>query len=147
MQYISMVTTCRLISKSSCPFTNHLGIVPSSLTTNSINVNFMFHNFYFPSKVYIFVSVFAFFLFLFCGLLVRRSSLFGRFFLFFCWISLGLVIFFEIMCFVRILKSQRTLYVSFAMTDFGFCIYHSFIWLNFDFLLNFQSFLDLYFLH
>ena len=40
-----MVYTCPLISKSSVPFTKHLGIVPNSPTTADISVTFMIHSF------------------------------------------------------------------------------------------------------
>ena len=39
-----MVSTCPLISKSSSPFTNPLGIVPSALFTIEFIVTFMFHS-------------------------------------------------------------------------------------------------------
>ena len=56
-----MVSTCLLISKSSSPFTNPLGIVPSASITILTTVGFMFHIFLFSCKVKIFISLFTFF--------------------------------------------------------------------------------------
>ena len=44
----------------------------------------------------------------------------------------------EIWWSVCISKSQRNLWVSFYRTDSGLCIYHLFVWSNFNFLHNFQ---------
>ena len=67
-----VVSTCALISKSSSPFTNRLGIVPSATTTIGITVTFMFHS--------SFSSLgFRYLLFLLCGLPGRQSTLFGSF--------------------------------------------------------------------
>ena len=41
-----MVSTCPLISKSSGPFTNPLGIIPSAPITIGITVIFMFYSFF-----------------------------------------------------------------------------------------------------
>ena len=43
---IWMVPTCPLILKSTCPFTNLLGIVPNGITIMGIKVTFMFHSFF-----------------------------------------------------------------------------------------------------
>ena len=58
----------------------------------------------------------------------------------------------EIRGYVCISKSQRSLCVSFSRTDSGLCIYHSFVWLNLNFLhsskeipLPSQSYLVLYY--
>ena len=44
----------------------------------------------------------------------------------------------EIKWFVCLSKSQRSLCVSFSGTDVGLCIYHLFVWSNWNFLHNFQ---------
>ena len=44
----------------------------------------------------------------------------------------------EIWWSVCILKSQRSLCVSFSRTDSGLCMYHLFVWSNFNFLHNSQ---------
>ena len=49
-----MASTCPLISKSSTPFTNSLGIAPSAPTTIGITVAFVFHRFFFSSLTIIF---------------------------------------------------------------------------------------------
>ena len=43
---VKMVPTFPLISKSSSPFSNPLGIVPSAPTTIGIMVTFIFHSFF-----------------------------------------------------------------------------------------------------
>ena len=43
---IWIVSTYPLISKSSSPFTNRLGIVPSALITISVTLTFVLHNFF-----------------------------------------------------------------------------------------------------
>ena len=45
-----MVSTCPLISKSSSPFTNPLGIGPSASITIDITVTFVFHSFFLVLK-------------------------------------------------------------------------------------------------
>ena len=44
----------------------------------------------------------------------------------------------EIWWSVCILKSQRSLCISFSRKDSGLCIHHLFVWSNFNFLYNFQ---------
>ena len=56
-----IVSTCPLISKSSSPFTNPLGIVQSAPITIGITVTFIFHSFFkFSSKVWIYSLSFNF---------------------------------------------------------------------------------------
>ena len=56
--------------------------------------------------------------------------LFFFLFFFFCWLSLGQVVW----CFVWISKSQRILCVSFPRRDSELCIYHLFVWSSLNFL-------------
>ena len=44
-----MVSACRLMSKSSSPFTQPLEILPGASNTTLITVTFLFHSFYFSS--------------------------------------------------------------------------------------------------
>ena len=83
-----MVSTCLLISKSSSPFTSPLVTVPSALVTFGLTITFMFIVFQFSSKVEVLICLFTFFQFYFMG---SQSLLFSRF-SFFCWLSIGLVI-------------------------------------------------------
>ena len=73
---VCMVFICPLIFKSSTSFTNPLGVVPSPLLTTGITVTVMFHSFLFSSKVYVLISLFAFFILL-CGVQGRQSHQFG----------------------------------------------------------------------
>ena len=68
-----------------------------------------------------------------------RNALF-----FFCWISLGLVVWPKIMWPVSISKSQRSFCVSFSWKDSGLCIYHLLVWLNFNFLHNYYYYCMLF---
>ena len=101
-----MVST-HLISKSSSPFNNHF---------NNQSLHFTFWQFYFVvsrnSKVHYFAS----------------SLFFSSFFII---IKSGLLA--EIMWFVRMSKSKKkSLCVSFSRIDAGLCIYHLFVWLNWN---------------
>ena len=84
---------------------------------------------------------FRFLWFLLCGLPERQNQLFGRFsfFLFLLTITRSDHLA-EIGWSVYISKSQRSLCVSFSRADSWLSIYHSFIWLNFNFLHNSQCF-------
>ena len=144
-----MVSTRPLISKSCSPFFNPLVTVTRTPITTGINVTFMFHVFFFiqfPSKVKVFILLFAFFQFY---PVVSRdykvknfaSSLFTFFFFFFF-----LVIIIRSGCQADIKwsvcksKSQRSLYVSFSRTDVGLCLNHFIVWSNFNFLHDSQWF-------
>ena len=79
--------------------------------------------FQFSSKVLVFIFLFAFFQFypvVSWNGKVHLSA--GS--LFCCWLSQGLVVWWS----VCILKSQRSLCISFSRTDSGLCIYHLFVW-------------------
>ena len=86
-----IVSTLRLISKSSSHFLNHLVSVPSAPTTIRITVTFMFHTFFSSLARYRYLSLF----FLsFSSTLwsagTAKHTLFGKF-SFFWWLSLCLV--------------------------------------------------------
>ena len=127
-------TTC----KSSSPFTNPLVTVPNAPITIGIIVTFMFHSFFvqFPSKVEVLIILFPFFQFY---SVVSRdskvdnfvSSLFFFFFFLLIIIRSGLLA--EIRWTVSMLKSHRSLCVSFSWTDAGSCIYYLFVWSNLNF--------------
>ena len=114
-----MVSTCPLISKSSCPFTNHLGIVPSAPITIGSTITFMFHSFFCSPARSLFASLFTFFKFylvVHCDSKVHNSA--G----FFLLIMSGHLS--EIRWFICISKS---LCVTFLKTDFSLCINHLFV--------------------
>ena len=99
----------------------------------------MFHSFFqFSSKVQRFIFLFTFFRFY---SVVSRDSrvqnLAGSFlFLLIITRSSRLA---EIWWSACIAKSQRSLCISFFRTESGSCIYHLFMWSNFNFLHKFQS--------
>ena len=81
-----MVSICPLISKSSGPFINALGIVTNAPIMIGITVTFLFLScfFFFSSLAWSwYLSIFLFLLILLCGLLRLQNSLFGIFFFFF----------------------------------------------------------------
>ena len=124
------VSTCPPTSKSSRPFNNPLVIVPNAPITIGTIVTFMFYSFFnsLARSRYLFtflqiysvvhrdskVDNFADSLFL---LIIIRSGLLAR-------ISWS----------VCMLKSHRSLCVSFSRTGAGLCIYHLFAWSNWNFL-------------
>ena len=123
---VRIVSTFSLISKSSSPYKNHLVTVPRVSTTigyNHFHVPFIFQ---LPSKS-------------------RYLSFFSHSFNFTLWstgtrkvhnpacflliiIRPGLLA--RIRWFVWMLKSQKSLCVSFSRIDSGFLIYHLFVWSN-----------------
>ena len=128
-----MVSTCLLISKSSSSFIDLLRIVPSAPITIGITLIFMFHSFFFSSLV----RSFCFLLILLCGMLRCQSSLFIMFF-FFLLIIIKSGCLAEIKGSVCISKPQKSLCIPFSRTDSRLCIYHLFVWSNFNFSYNSQ---------
>ena len=86
-----MVSACPLISKSSSPFTNPLGIVPSALITISITVTLMFHSFL-SSLARSMYSSFFLLSFNFTRWSLRMAKSINWQVLFYCWLSQGLVV-------------------------------------------------------
>ena len=129
-----IVSTRPPTSKSSRPFNNPLVIVPKAPITIGTIVYFhvpqSFVNSLARSRVLIF-----FFTFLQIYSVVRRDSKVDNFaeslFLLII-IRSGLLA--GIRWSVCMLKSHRSLCVSFSRTGAGLCIYHLFIWSNWDFL-------------
>ena len=83
-----MVSTCLLISNSSNLLTNSLGIVPSAPITIAIIVSFMLYRFFFSSLAR------SKYLSLFFSFVLQWSTSISsiRQVLFFCWLSLGLLV-------------------------------------------------------
>ena len=127
-----MVSTRPPTSWSSSSFSNPLVSVPNAPITIGVIVTFMFHYFFqFPSKVEVLILLFTFFQF---HSVVSRNSKVDYFasslFYFFGWLLLSLVFWWS----VCMLKSHRSLCVSFSRTDSRLCIYHLLIWPNLNFL-------------
>ena len=119
------MVSIRPISKSSSPFNNPL------VTIKSTNYNWYDCQIHVPQffqflrKVEELILLFIFFQFYF-----------ARFLFLLILIRFGLLA--KIRWSVCMSKSHRSLCVSFSRTDAWLCIYHLFVWSNFNFLHNFQ---------
>ena len=131
------VSTCHVISKSSSPCTNSLVTVPRAPITNGIIATFMFHSFYnsLARSRYLSLFLHSFSVTLWSAGITKSTIPQVLSFLLII-IRYGRLA--EIRWSFCILKSLRSLCVSFFGTDSGLCIYHLFVWLNFNFLHNFQ---------
>ena len=120
-----MVFTWPPTSKSSSPFDNPLVTVPKAPITIGITVTFMFHSFFqFSSKVEVFILLFTFFQFYSVVNRVNKVDNFAN--------SLFLLLLLLLLIIIRsgllagiswsvcMLKSHRSLYVSFSRTSAGF---------------------------
>ena len=127
-----MVSTRPQTSKTSILFNNPFVFVPKGPITIGILLSFMFYSFFlFPSKVEVLIFLFSFILwstgtakftilqilFFFPLLIIIRSGLLAKIRLSVC-----------------LLKSLRSLCVSFSRTDAGLCIYYLFVWSDLNFL-------------
>ena len=121
-----MVSTRPLISKSSCSSTNPLVTVTRAPITIGITVTFMFHNFFNSWARFRYLSSFLLSVnFTLWSVGTAKSTILQvTLFCCYCWLLQGLV---EIRWSVYIWKSQRSLCVSFSMTDSGLCIKHLFV--------------------
>ena len=141
---IWMVFTRPLIFKSSTPYTNPLVTVPRSPI--GINVSFMFHGFFNDLVRPRYLSFFSFsFNFTLRSIDPVKSTYWHVLFFLLMITRSGRLA--EIRWSVCISKSQRSSCVSFSRTDSGLCIYHLYVWSNFNFLHNSQwitMFIQLY---
>ena len=137
-------------SKSSRPFNNPLVIVPKASLTIGTIVTFMFRN-SFNSLVRLrYLSFFAHsFRFILWSAGTAKSTLLLILFFLLIIIRSGLLA--GIRWSVCMVKSHRSLCVSFSRTGAGLCIYHLLVWSNLNFLhisqwitMPTQSCLDLY---
>ena len=139
-----VVSTRPPISKSSSLFSNTLVTVPNAPIIIGKNVTCMFHSFFqFPSKVEVLILLFTFFLFY---SVVSRDS---KSTVMLIIIKSGLLA--GIRGSVCMLKSNRSLCVSFSWTYAELCIFYLLVWSNLNFLhisqwitLSIQSCLALY---
>ena len=131
-----IVSTRPPIPKSSRPFNNPLVIVPNAPIAIGTIVTFMFHTFFNSlarSRYLYFFSLSFRFILSSAG--TAKSTLLQIFFLFFLLLIImrsGLQV--RIKWSVCMLKSHRSLCVSFSRTGAGLCIYHLFVWSNWNFL-------------
>ena len=70
-----IVSTCPLISESSSPFTNPLGIVPRAPITIGITVTFIFHNFFSSLARFRYLSLFSPFIFTLWSAKTAKSTI------------------------------------------------------------------------
>ena len=125
-----IVSTRPPTSKSSRPFNNPLVIVPNAPITIGTIVTFMFNSFFNSLARSTYLSFFHFPSDLFCdppGLQSRQFCEFS----FLCWLFWGLVLA-GIRWSVCMLKSHRSLCESFSRTGTVLCIYHLFVWSNWN---------------
>ena len=122
-----MVSTRPVISNSSSPCINPLVTVSRAPITIGIIVIFMFHSFLNSLARSRYLSFFSHSFTLWSAGTAKFIILQV---LFFCWYDL--VVWFSDPFASRI----RSLWVSFSWADSGLCIYHLFIWSNFNFLHN-----------
>ena len=95
-----------------------------------ITVNFMFHSFF--NSLAMSTSFFSLsFNFTLWSAKFTIQQVLPPFF--FCWLSLGLVIWLRLGNMI-VSQNSTSLCVSFSGTDFGLCIYHLFVWSNLNFL-------------
>ena len=128
-----MVSPQSPTSKFSSRFNNPLLTVPKAPRTIGIIVNFMLHNFFIflaRSRYFFFFSLS--FSFILLSAVREKSSILQVLFSLLIIIRSGLLA--EIRWSVYISKSHRSLCVSFSRTAAGLCIYHLFVWSNFNFL-------------
>ena len=131
---------CRLDSlypsanfQSSRPFNNPLVIVPNAPITIGTIVTFMFHSFFNSLARSRYLSFFLLsFRFILWSAGTAKSTILQMLFLLLVIMRSGLLA--GIRWSVFMLKSHRSLCESFSRTGAGLCIYHMFVWSNWNFL-------------
>ena len=123
-------------SKSSGPFNNRLVIVPNAPITIGTIATFMFQCFFNSLARSRYLSFFSLsFRFILCSAGTAKSTILQILFSFFFLLIImrsGLLA--GIRWSVCMLKSHRSLCESFSRTGAGLCIYHLFVWSNWNFL-------------
>ena len=145
-----MVSTGLPTSKSSSPFSNPLVTVPNAPITIGIIVTCMFHSFFNSLARSMYLSFFSHsFSFILWSTGTAKSTILQVHIFLLVIIKSGVLA--EIRWSVCMLKSHRSLCVSFSRTGAGLCIYDLFVWSNLNFLhisqwiiLTTQSWLVLY---
>ena len=128
-----LVSTRPPTSKSSRPFNSALVIVPNAPITIGTIVTFMFHSFFNSLASSRYLSFFSLsFRFILWSAGTAKSTILQILFFFIIIIRSGLLA--GIRWSVCMLKSHRSLCESFSRTGAGLCIYHLFVWSNWNFL-------------
>ena len=130
---VSKVSVRPPISKSSRPFNNPLFIVPNAPITIDTFVTFMFHSFFNSLARSRYLSFFSLsFRFILSSTGTAKSTILQILFLLLIMMRSGLLA--GIRWSVCISKSHRSLCVAFSMVGAWLCIYHLFVWSNWNFL-------------
>ena len=133
---IWIVSTRPPTSKSSRLFNNPLVIVPKAPMTIGTIVTFMFHSFFNSLARSTYLSFFSHsFRFILWSAGTAKSTIFQILF-FFLLIIIRSRIRSGIRWSVCMLKSHRSLCVSFSRTSAGLCMYHLLVWSNLNFRLK-----------
>ena len=128
-----MVSTRPPTSKSSSPFSNPLVAVPNTPITTGIIVTCMFRSFFNSLARSRYLSFFLYsFSFILWSAGTAKSTILQV--LFFLLIIIESDLLAGIRWSVCMLKSHRSLCVSFSRTGAGLCIYHLLVWSNLNFL-------------
>ena len=128
-----IVSTRLPTSKSSRPFNNPLVTVRNAPITIGTIVTFMFHSFFNSLARSRYLSFFSFsFRFILWSAGTAKSTILQILFLLLIIMMSGLLA--GIRWSVYMLKSHRSLCESFSKTGAGLCIYHLFVWSNWNFL-------------
>ena len=123
-----IVFICPLISKSSNPFANPLGIVPSAPITIGITVIFMFHSFFSPLARDRYSSFFSVSLSLLYGMPRWQSPLFGRLSFLVDYLLVWSSGQDKVICLY--FKHPKKSVHLIIQADYEFCLNHFFVWLN-----------------
>ena len=132
-----IVSTHLLTSKSSRPFNNPLVTVPNAPVTIGTIVTFMSHSFFSSLARSRYLSFFSLsFRLILWSAGIAKSTILQILFLLLIIMRSGLLA--GIRWSVCMLKSHRSLCELFSRTGAGLCIYHLFVWSNWNFLHIFQ---------
>ena len=131
---VLIVSTRPPTSRSSRPFNNPLVIVPNAPITIGTIVTFMFHSFFNSLARSRYLSFFSLsFRFILWSAGTSKSTILQILF-FFLLIIMRSGLLARIRWSVCMLKSHWSLCESFSRTGAGLCIYHLFVWSNWNFL-------------
>ena len=132
-----IVSTRPPTSKSSRPFNNPLVTVPNTSITIGTIVTFMFHTFFNSLARSGYLSFYSLsFRFILWSAGTAKSTILQILFFLLIIMSSGLLA--KIRWSICMLKSHRSLCESFSRTGAGLCIYHLFVWSNWNFVHIYQ---------
>ena len=130
---VRIVSNCPPTSKSFMPFNNPFVILSNAPITIGTFVTFMFHCFFNSLARFRYLSFFSpSFRFILWSAGTAKSTILQILFLLLIIMRSGLLA--GIRWSVCMLKSHRSLCETFSWTGAGLCIYHLFIWSNWNFL-------------